>query len=153
MPAKKLHRVTDLFPRDIRVTARIGVQGLGRRSEQVEEGQAVVSRELLVVPLLQHQDRDGDLTGGAGEGGLGVGGPDPEQPEDGGGDARLGGDERDPEPGPHRQPEIADRPVRQVVHVLGRVHGGLPVGDRLLGRSRVPLPPDVNPQPPASRGR
>ena len=54
--------------------ARVGVQGFLRRSEQVEQREAVVSREQLVVPLLEEKNGNRDLAGGAGEAGFGAGG-------------------------------------------------------------------------------
>lgn len=47
--AEELRRVAELRPRDPQVPARIGVQRLVPRAEQVEERQAVGSGEQLVV--------------------------------------------------------------------------------------------------------
>jgi hypothetical protein len=52
VPREEPDRVAELRPRDAQVPAGIGVEGLVRRSEQVEEREAVVSREQLVIPLL-----------------------------------------------------------------------------------------------------
>ena len=88
-----------------RVPARVGVQRLLLRGEGVEQRETGLARHVLVVPLEQELERDGDLCRRLGQGLV------PEQTEDRGGDPGFDRRQRHPDRGAQRDAPVADRPA------------------------------------------
>ncbi|GAA1654842.1 hypothetical protein GCM10009828_100600 [Actinoplanes couchii] len=132
MPGEKTYLAVQFVLRDpIGVLPRVRVQRLVRRTQRLEQGQALLPRNPLVVPLDQELDRHGDPRRD-----LGVG-HGPGEPEHRGADPGVGGHERNPEPTAQRHTPVADRPGTDPrLHV---VDDGLPLGNGLLsGESLEP---------------
>jgi hypothetical protein len=124
------------------VASGIGVQRLGGRAEQVEQGQRVLPRGDLVVPLHEEQQRHRDPAGFV----VVAGQPRPrrpaEQAQHRGADARLGRHQRHAVAGAHGHAPVAHRAGAHVVLRLQGVERGGPVADGALGSRLVaPLGP------------
>lgn len=63
MPGEEPACVVPLEARDAGVSAHVGVQGLLGRAEDVEQVEGHLAVVAFVVPLEEHQQRDGDLPG------------------------------------------------------------------------------------------
>jgi hypothetical protein len=105
VPDEEPARAVELEGRDVAMAAGVGVQRLLRRPEGIEQREAAVPLDVLVVPLEQELERNRHPRGRAGQRLV-------SQPaEDRGGDPGLDRRQRHPDRGAKRQSPVADLPA------------------------------------------
>ena len=112
------------------MAARVGVQRLLLRGEGVEQGEAVVARNHLVVPLEHELDRDADPARRLKQGLVA------RETEDGGTNPRFGRDQQHADTAAHRDAPVPHGSGDAVEFQEG-VQGGLPLGHSLRGEHDV----------------